>query len=119
MAEMLLLSAAALRLVTASGEAHDDGDDDSDLHGADNGRDQDVVQLLATRDDVEYVEVQQLITLRPAVRSLTPAGRQVVSHLALAVFTKLGVVLGAGGGALHKPLPFTGFGHSVNVRFGL
>lgn len=119
MAEVLFLAAAALRLVTASGEAHDHGDDDGDLHGADDGRDEDVVQLLTTGDDVEDVEIQQLITLWSTVRRLTPAGRQVVPHLTLAVFTKLGVVLGAGGGALHKPLPFAGFRHSVDVGFGL
>lgn len=56
------------------GEAHDHGGDDGDLHGADDGGDEDVVQLLATRDHVQDVEVQQLVALGAAVGRLTPAG---------------------------------------------
>lgn len=58
MAKVLLLTTATLRLVTASGEAHHHGDNDGDLDGTNDSRDQDVMQLLATRNDVEDVKVQ-------------------------------------------------------------
>lgn len=115
---MLLLPPPTLRLIAPPGEAHDHGDDDGDLNGSDDGGDEDVVQLLTAGHHVQDVKVQELIALRTAVRRLTPAGGQVVSHLTLAMFTELGVVFGAGGGAVQKPLPFTWLGHSIDVRFG-
>lgn len=117
-AQMLLLSPATLRFVAPPGETHDDRHDDCDLDGSDDGCDQDVVQLLPTRDHVQdVIKVQQLVALRPAVRRLAPAGGEAVSHLTLAVFTELGVVFRTGGEAILKPLSFSRFGHRVNVRF--
>lgn len=49
------------------GDAHHHGDDDGDLHGSDDGGDEDVVQLLSTGDHVEDVEVLRLVTLRTFV----------------------------------------------------
>lgn len=118
-AQVLLLSPPTLRLVAPPGEAHDHGHDDGDLHGADDGGDEDVVQLLSTGDNVQDVEVQELVALRAAVGRITPAGRQVVSHLTLAVFTELVIVFRTGGGAVHKSLPLARLGHSINVWFGL
>lgn len=54
------------------GEAHDHGHDDGDLNGSDDGGDEDVVQLLTAGHHVQDVKVQELITLRTAVRCLTP-----------------------------------------------
>lgn len=42
-------------------DAHHHGDDDGDLDGPDDGGDKDVVQLLATGDDVEDVKVVGLV----------------------------------------------------------
>lgn len=119
MAQVLLLSAAALRFVASPGEAHDDGDDDGDLHGPDDGGDEDVVQLLTAGHHVQDVEVQQLVALRTAVSRLTPAGGQVVSHLTMTVFTELGVVVRAGTGDVGKSIPLSRFRHSINVWFVL
>lgn len=116
---MLLLSPPTLRFIAPPGETHDDGDNDGDLHGSDDGGDEYVVQLLTTGHHVQDVEIQQLVALRTAVRRLAPAGRQVVSHLTLSVLAELGVVFWTGGGAIHKALPLAGFGHSVDVWFGL
>lgn len=119
MTEVLLLSPPTLCLVAPPGEAHDHSYDDSDLNGSDDGGDEDVVQLLTAGHNVQDVEVQQLITLRTAIRRLTPAGRQVVSHLTLAVLTELGVVFRTGVVTVHKTLPLTRLGHSIDVWFGL
>lgn len=48
-------------------DAHHHGNDDGDLHGADDGGDEDVVELLSTGDHVEDVEVLRLVTLRAFV----------------------------------------------------
>lgn len=119
MTEVLLLSPPTLRLVAPPGEAHDDSYDDGDLNGSDDGGDEDVMQLLTTRHHVEDVKVQELIALRATVRRLTPAGGQVVSHLALAVLTELGVVFMTRGGNVDEPFPVARFGDGVDVWFAL
>lgn len=58
--------------VCVPGEAHDHGHDDSNLNSSDDGGDEDVVQLLPAGHHVQDVEVQQLLTLLPPVRILTP-----------------------------------------------
>lgn len=115
---MLLLSPPTLRLVAPPGEAHDHGHDDGDLNSSDDGSDEDIVQLLSAGHHVQDVKVQQLITLRPTIRCLTPAGGQVVSHLTVTMFTELGIVIRTGGGAIVKLLPFTRFGWCVDLWFG-
>lgn len=62
------------------GEAHDHGGDDGDLHGTDDGGDEDIVQLLATGDHIEDVEVQQLVALGAAIGRLAPEGRNTRTH---------------------------------------
>lgn len=52
-------------------DAHHYGNNDGDLHGTDDGGDQDVVQLLSTGDHVEDVEVLRLVTLRTFVSCVT------------------------------------------------
>lgn len=56
------------------------------------------------------------LIIKYSSRQVLPAGGQVVSHLTLAVFTELGVVFMAGGGAVHKALPLTRLGHSWRKR---
>lgn len=62
------------------GEAHDNGGDDGDLHGTDDGGDEDIVQLLATGDHIEDVEVQQLVALGATIGRLAPGGRNTRTH---------------------------------------
>ena len=54
-------------------DAHHHSDDDGDLHGADDGGDEDVVQLLSTGNHIEDVEVLRLVTLRTFVAGVTSA----------------------------------------------
>lgn len=54
------------------GDAHHHGDDDGDLHGADDGGDEDVVELLSARDHVEDVEVLRLVALMAFVARVAP-----------------------------------------------
>lgn len=42
------------------------------MHGSDDGSYEDIMELLATRNHVENIKVQQLITLRTPVGGLTP-----------------------------------------------
>lgn len=70
-----------LGVCVVPGEAHDHSGNDGDLHGADDGSDKDVVQLLATGDHVQDVEVQQLVTLGAAVGRVAPEGGNTHCHL--------------------------------------
>lgn len=54
------------------GETHHHGNNDGDLHGSDDGGDEDVVKLLAAGNHVENIKVQQLVTLGAPVGGLTP-----------------------------------------------
>lgn len=53
-------------------ETHHHGNNDGYLHGSDDGSYEDIMELLATRNHVENIKVQQLITLRTPVGGLTP-----------------------------------------------
>lgn len=53
-------------------DAHHHSDNDGDLDGADDGGNKDVVQLLATRDDVEDVKVMGLVAQGAFVARITP-----------------------------------------------
>lgn len=59
-------------------DAHHHGDNDGDLHGADDGGDEHVVQLLSTGNHVEDVEVLRLVALRTFVTCVTSGTREVV-----------------------------------------
>lgn len=59
-------------VVFLPGDAHHHGNDDGDLHGSDDGGDQDVVQLLSTGNHVQDVEVLRLVALRAFVPGVTP-----------------------------------------------
>lgn len=61
MSKVLFLSAPPVVFWTFPRDAHHHGDDDGDLDGADDGGNKDVVQLLATGDDVEDVKVVGLV----------------------------------------------------------
>lgn len=54
-------------------DAHHHGNNDGDLHGADDGGNKDVVKLLSTGNHVEDVEVLRLFTLRTFVAGVTSA----------------------------------------------
>lgn len=88
------MPASALVLRTFPGDAQDHSSDDGDLHGSDDGGDQDVVQLLSTGDDVEHIEVLRLSALRAFVSGVTPAGGGVVLHLTGAVDTVASIATG-------------------------
>ena len=53
-------------------DAHHHGNDYGDLHGPDDGGDEDVVQLLAAGDHIQDVEVLGLVALGALVTSVTP-----------------------------------------------
>lgn len=57
-------------------DAHHHSDDDGNLHGADDGGDEDVVQLLSTGNHVEDVEVLRLVTLWTFVARITSGTRR-------------------------------------------
>lgn len=78
MSEILFLPATPVVLRAFPCDAHHYGNNDGDLHGTDDGGDQDVVQLLSTGDHVEDVEVLRLVTLRTFVSCVTSAGGHVV-----------------------------------------
>ena len=66
--------ASAFRRVPTPGEAHNHGNNDSDLDGSYDGCNKDVVQLLTTRDNIEDVEVLDFLTLEASIAWLTPGG---------------------------------------------
>lgn len=101
-------------------DAHHHGDNDGDLHGADDGGDEDVVELLSAGNHVEDVELLGLVALKALVPGVTPAPRTplapevspsvssasvsspagggTVSDLALPVNTGASLAVGAGDG---------------------
>lgn len=76
--ETLNLTLQKFREKPSPGDAHDHSHDNGDLHGADDGRDKHVVQLLATGHNVQDVEVLE-VTLRTSVARFTPVGVQTSS----------------------------------------
>lgn len=55
-------------------DAHHHGNDDGDLYGANDGGDEDVVELLAAGHHIQDVEVLGLLALCPLVARVTPVG---------------------------------------------
>lgn len=77
-------------------DAHHHGNDDGDLYGANDGGDEDVVELLAAGHHIQDVEVLGLLALCPLVARVTPAGGHVVLDLAFPVYTEASVALRTG-----------------------
>lgn len=57
-------------------ETHHHGNNDGNLYGSNDGSYEDIMKLLAARNDVQNIKIQQLITLRTPIRGLTPSTRR-------------------------------------------